>query len=69
MAQNRFGRECERCRDKLRKGEEVYFGWARPYIDHNHRFPGFLLCRQCAEDHVGDYVFMSYLIYVGGVSK
>ena len=69
MAQKRFGQECERCRQKIRKGEEVYLA---QYIGDRvrwYRGDAFLLCCECAELHVKSYIFLSYLVFVGGVSK
>jgi len=68
MAQRRFGIECERCRQKIRKGEEVYLAQYKGDNPKRHRFDTFLLCRECATLHVKDYIFLSYLVFVGGVS-
>jgi len=68
-AQARFGKECERCRRKLKERSEVYLAHCRQETGKPHRFGAFLLCRRCAEEHVQDYIFLSYLSYVGGVSK
>ena len=67
MAENREGQECERCRDKFRKSEEVYLAKAKPFNPAKHRQDPMLLCADCAHTHVKEYVFLSYLIYVGGI--
>jgi len=69
MAQRRFGIECARCRSKFRKGEELYFAWPNNGTPRNLRVGGILLCGQCAETHVGAYIFLSYMVFVGGVSS
>ena len=69
MAERRFGIECERCRDKIRKGEEVYLAQYKGKRMGWYRGDTFLLCLECATLHVKSYIFLCYLVFVGGVSK
>lgn len=69
MAKDRFGNECERCRGKFRKGEELYLAQYIGDRTVGHRFTTFLLCGGCAELHVKSYIFLSYVIFVGAVSR
>ena len=69
MLQYRFGKECERCRQKFRNGDQLYLARLKRNTDKPHRFTTFLLCTDCSELNASDYIFFSHVLYLRGVGR
>jgi len=67
MGKSRVGQECIRCRKKFRKGDQVYLVKGCNAVSGAARSLCFTMCTPCADEHVTEHTFVSYMIYVGGV--